>query len=134
MRKRAFVHLTVTLSLLFACIANAQTTGTLQGTVENSGTPLPGVTVEAKSPNLLGSRTAVTDAQGRFTLTGMPPGTYTVTATLEGMGTKSETVQLGLSQAATMKIELVAKTSAEVTVTAEPAQIETFDVEVFDQA
>ncbi|HEX4439595.1 MAG TPA: TonB-dependent receptor [Thermoanaerobaculia bacterium] len=126
MRKHAFAHLAVILSVLFfARIAGAQTTGTLQGTVENAGTPLPGVSIEAKSPNLLGSRTAITDGQGRFTLTALPPGTYTVNATLEGMGTKSETVQLGLSQTATIKIELVAKTSAEVTVTAEAVQVET---------
>ena len=35
---------------------HAQTTGSIRGTVETGGTPLPGVTVEAKSPNLQGSR------------------------------------------------------------------------------
>ena len=52
----------------------AQTTGSIRGVVETSHTALPGVTVEAKSPNLQGTRTAVTDAEGRFNLTSLPPG------------------------------------------------------------
>src|ERR1700694_2534569 len=76
----------------------AQTTGSIHGVVETGQTPLPGVTVEGKSPNLQGTRTSVPDAEGRFNLTTLPPGTYTITVTLEGFGTKTETIQLGLTQ------------------------------------
>jgi hypothetical protein len=126
MRKLACVYVSTTLALLLlASVATSQTTGTVRGTAETGGTPLPGVTVEAKSPNLLGSRTVVTDAEGRFTLTALPPGTYTITATLPDFAPKTETIQLGLSQVATMKLEMVAKTTAEVTVTGEAAPVET---------
>ena len=46
---------------------------------------LPGVTVEAASPALIEKvRTVVTDASGRYKITELRPGTYTVTFTLPG--------------------------------------------------
>ena len=113
------------LALLLALPLGAQTTGAIRGEVETGGTPLPGVTVEARSPNLQGSRSAVTDADGRFNLTLLPPGAYTVTATLDGFAPKAQTLQLGLAQAVVMRIELIAAATAEVTVTAQAATVET---------
>jgi hypothetical protein len=103
----------------------AQTTATLRGTVESGQSTLPGVTVEARSPNLQGVRSAVTDNEGRFALTLLPPGRYTVTATLDGFSPKSESVSLSLSQVATMRIEMLPAKAEKVTVTAEPATVET---------
>ena len=103
----------------------AQTTGSIRGVVETSHSALPGVTVEAKSPNLQGSRIAVTDAEGRFVLTLLPPGKYTVSATLDGFAPRSETVQLALTQAASITIELTPAKTEAVTVTAEAAAVET---------
>ena len=109
-----------------ACIPLcAQTTGSIRGEVETGGTPLPGVTVEARSPNLQGVRSSVTDGEGRFNLTLLPPGSYTVTATLDGFAPRRQTIQLGLSQAAVIRVELLAATTAEVTVTAQAATVET---------
>jgi hypothetical protein len=52
---------------------------------DTSGAVLPGVMVEASSPALIeGSRTAITDAQGRFNIINLVPGTYSVTFTLQG--------------------------------------------------
>jgi hypothetical protein len=116
-------------ALVLAWIActplSAQTTGSIRGVVQTGQTALPGVTVEAKSPNLQGSRTAVTDAEGRFILTSLPPGSYTITATLEGFGTKAQTVQLGLTQVAVIRIELLPAASEKVTVSGEAVQVET---------
>ncbi len=103
----------------------AQTTGSIRGTVESGQTALAGVTIEAKSPNLQGSRTAVTDAEGRFNLTLLPPGTYTLTAKLEGFAVKTETIRLALNQVASIHLELVAAASAEVTVTGQAVPVET---------
>ena len=53
--------------LLIRSGASGQTTGTIEGTViDQGGSALPGVTVEAPSPRLQGSRTATTDNAGRF--------------------------------------------------------------------
>jgi Carboxypeptidase regulatory-like domain/TonB dependent receptor-like, beta-barrel len=103
----------------------AQTTGSVRGEVETGGTPLPGVSVEARSPNLQGVRTSVTDENGRFNLTLLPPGSYTLTATLPGFAPKSQTLQLALNQAAVLRFELIAAAAAEVTVTAAAATVET---------
>jgi hypothetical protein len=103
----------------------AQTTGSIRGTVQTGATPLPGVTVEARSPNLQGTRTAVTDAEGRFNLTALPPGKYTVTARLEGFAPRVETLQLGLSQVASISIEIAPAATAEVTVTGQAVPVET---------
>ena len=125
--KKAAVRLCV--AVLLACLASpclrAQTTGSIRGTAETGQTPLPGVAVEAKSPNLQGTRTAVTDNEGRFNLTLLPPGTYTITAKLEGFATKVETIKLALNQAASIHLELVAAATAEVTVTGKAVAVET---------
>jgi plastocyanin len=41
---------------------------------------------------------AVTGADGRFTLQGLPPGTYTVEAWHESLGTQTQTVTIGASE------------------------------------
>ncbi|HAV41384.1 MAG TPA: hypothetical protein DCW97_03115, partial [Acidobacteria bacterium] len=47
-------------------------------------TPLPGVTVEATSPRLVGKAATVTDSNGTFRLMALPSGTYEVTFNLPG--------------------------------------------------
>jgi hypothetical protein len=125
MKKLAVAFSSALTLLLWAAGAAAQTTGSIRGTVETQGTPLPGVTVEARSPNLQGSRTSVTDTEGRFNLTLLPPGTYTVTATLDGFGPKSQTIPLGLAQNVSTRFEIMPVTTETVTVTAQAATVET---------
>ena len=64
-------------------VANAQSIG---GTVrDSSGGVLPGVTIEASSPVLIEkARSAVTDGTGQFLITGLVPGTYSVSFALDG--------------------------------------------------
>ena len=55
---------------------------------DTSGAVLPGVTVEASSPVLIEkTRAAVTDGEGRYTITDLRPGTYVVVFTLTGFNT-----------------------------------------------
>ncbi len=69
-----------------ASLASAQAvSGTLLGNVRDStGAVLPGVTVVVTNEDTGLTRTAVTDANGEFTVPSVPTGTYTVTAELTG--------------------------------------------------
>src|SRR6059036_494457 len=59
--------------------------GRLTGTVTDAqGAVLPGVTVTATSPALIGVRTALTEADGKYLFPGMPSGTYKLTFDLAG--------------------------------------------------
>src|SRR5256885_1400449 len=109
----------------------AQTTANLTGTVSLGGNPLPGATVTISSPNLLGTRTAVTDANGNYNFGGIPPGDYTVKFEMESMQTVTKTVRVGLATTsrsdADMKLTAVAEA---ITVTASaPAVLETTEVQ-----
>src|SRR6185369_11147131 len=59
--------------------------GTLSGrATDESGGALPGVTVELRSNEKGFTRTTVTDAAGAFNFAQLPPGSYTVKATISG--------------------------------------------------
>src|SRR5262245_15468500 len=73
--------------LLLAVVVRAQeSTATIAGIVKDaSGAVLPGVTVEASSPELIEKvRTVVTDSTGQYRIISLRPGTYAVTFSLAG--------------------------------------------------
>jgi hypothetical protein len=75
-------------------------TGTIRGVVKDQqGLAVPGTTITATSPALQGARTTVTDTQGNYSITALPPGTYALKFTLSGFGevTRSVTLPLGLT-------------------------------------
>ncbi len=97
--------------LLFAApfTAGAQTAAGITGIVKDTtGAVLPGVTVEASSPALIEKvRTSVTDGSGRFNITDLRPGTYTVTFSLTGFGvSKREGLVLSAGFTATANADL----------------------------
>ena len=75
--------------LLAPTLLYAQTQASITGSVKDtSGAVLPGVTVEASSPELIEKvRGAVTDATGQYRIENLRPGRYTVTFTLAGFST-----------------------------------------------
>ncbi len=108
--------------------AAAQTSG-ISGVVrDDSGAVLPGVTVEAASPALIEkARTAVTNAEGRYTIVQLRPGTYTVTFTLPGFGVvKQEGIELTSDFTANVNADLKVGTLEEtITVTGESPIVDT---------
>jgi len=106
----------------------ASSTGTIQGRVSDAqGAVLPGVTVTATSPSMLGQQTTVSSETGNYRFPAIPPGTYTVTYELAGFNTlRREGVQISLGFTANLNVELTLATLQEtVTVTGESPIIDT---------
>src|SRR5256885_8393979 len=119
MNSRKFqVALLLVLSFLLVTAAFAQTaeTGAITGKVMQEGTPLPGVTIEVRSPNLQGVRTDVTDGGGNFRVTLLPPGNYSMNASLSGFNTvKQQNIAVGIGRTVTLDVAM-SPTAAETIV------------------
>ncbi|HEX8722423.1 MAG TPA: TonB-dependent receptor [Pyrinomonadaceae bacterium] len=105
------VMLTVALALCMAMSASAQTstTGSIEGMVTDvNGAAVPGVTVTATSPNLIRPQTAVSDEEGRYRLSNLTPGRYTVTVESEKGFAKFEQadVEVNLSKTSSVMVSL----------------------------
>ena len=123
--------LTAIAVLLVAVGAFAQTTSSLTGRVTLDGNGLPGVTVTISSPQMQGTRLAVTDVNGNYNFGGLPPGDYTVRFEMESMNTVTRTARLGVSTRSVVDAEMRMSALAEaITVTAAaPAVLETTEVQ-----
>ena len=117
---RCVVALLVTLAMSSAAQAQ-QTESRLVGTIaDQSQSVLPGVTVTIVSADTGAERVAVTEADGRFSVTNLSRGTYTVRAALDGFRQVEQTVVLGVGEVKTVDVALSVATMAEtVTVTAD---------------
>ena len=118
--KKIHVALLLVLSMLVSAAAFAQTseTGAITGRVTQAGNPLPGVTVEIRAPELQGTKTDVTDTKGMFRFSVLPPGTYSLTATLSGFSpARQNNIAVGLSRTVTLDITLSPAVSERITVT-----------------
>ena len=64
----------------FAQGGGASATGTIQGKVtDSSNAVLPGVTVTATSPSMIGTQTQVSNENGSYRFPAVPPGVYSLT-------------------------------------------------------
>lgn len=120
--------------LVCATLASAQIEqGRLSGIVKDSqGGVLPGVTVSATSPALLGSRSAVTESDGQFLLANLPSGTYVLKFELSGFQTVlRENIRLSQGSTLSVDIDLPVATLAEtITVTGESPVVDTTSTKV----
>lgn len=101
----------VLLVLCFAAEGASQSTdraGIEGRVVDESGAALPGVTVTIASPSLIGSPVSnVSDGEGRYRFTGLPAGTYTVAAQLQGFrAINREGIRLTTAFVATVDLQL----------------------------
>jgi len=106
--------------------AKLQENVTLEGTAQDpQARPVPGATVELRSPGTGFRATAITDAQGRFRLEGIPAGTYRLTARVSGLESRETEIVLQSSRSG-LVIDLdVAGFAQEVSVTASMPELAT---------
>ena len=106
----------------------ASSTGTIQGRVADaSGAVLPGVTVTASSPSMIGTQTQVTNDNGTYRFPAVPPGVYTLNFELAGFNTvRRDGIQISLGFTANVNADLAVATLQEtVTVTGDSPVIDT---------
>jgi hypothetical protein len=110
----------VLLLMAFSAAAQEQT-GSIEGTVRDaSGAVLPGVTIEATNTTRGGTFSEVTSAEGVYRMPSLPPGRYSVVATLSGFNPSTVgNVNLVLGQTLKVDHTLRVGVSESITVTAE---------------
>ena len=114
----AALALALAAALAAAPIAAQEQTGDVVGTVRDSqGGPLPGVTVTISG--IGAPRVEVTDAQGAFRVLNLSPGSYALTADLEGFSKLESTVQARLGGTTRVELTLSSAVTDIITVTAE---------------
>src|SRR5437879_9846086 len=106
--------------------AGQERPGAITGKVTDSGGP---VLQSAKVKVEPGPIDALSDAQGQFLISGLAPGTYTVTIRYVGFNTFTKSVMVSAAQVANVNAQLgVASQNLEVVVTAERASGEAEEV------
>ena len=129
---RLFKVLNVLLAILLmatgiACAQGVGASGDIKGTVTDpSGAVLAKTTVTATDATKGIKRSDVSDSQGQFQITGLPPSTYNVSAQISGFQTeilKNVVVNIGQSVILGFRLK-VSGTTESVEVTTEPPVVE----------
>ena len=121
------------LVMLGASLASGQTfTGGVRGAVRESGGVVPGVTVQLVNEASKAVREAVSNEVGEFNFSALPPGTYTVRASLPGFSTYEQAgIRLAAQQFITLDVQLeLGNVQETVTVSGQAPIIETSNASV----
>jgi hypothetical protein len=131
MRTRIPLYLLIVAALAMPALAAAA--GGITGVVvDDQGQPLPGVTVTVTGPALAAPQTTYADIDGSFTVTGLNPGVFTVTASLDGFQSTTAEVKLLLDQTLKLEVRMALATFAE-TVEVKAEAIKTGEVAILDE-
>ncbi|HEY1496084.1 MAG TPA: carboxypeptidase-like regulatory domain-containing protein, partial [Candidatus Solibacter sp.] len=115
----------------FTVAALFSQTASLSGTVSDpTGAVIPKATVTVTHTQTGAKRSDTSDAQGRYTIPQLPPGTYSLTAQATGFNEATiQNIELLVNTPATVnvKFEKLGSTSTTVMVEAAAAQLNTTD-------
>jgi outer membrane receptor for ferrienterochelin and colicin len=96
-----------------AGMASAQNaTSTVRGSVTDDGAAEPGATIVAREVSTGFTSRTTANANGGYTLSGLRPGTYEVTATTAQGETGSDTVSIGVGQVGSLDLTVATETAA----------------------
>lgn len=113
------------------CVAQVNTASVFGTVTDPSGSAVPKASVTVSHQQMGGSWTATTNAQGEFTLTFLPAGTYTIVTRATGFKEwRNTSVELAGGQELRLKYELqLGSLNESVTVSAETPLINTANAE-----
>jgi hypothetical protein len=116
-RQLSFIFL---LAILLSLFVFAQAIGSLSGTVKDpKGAIVVGAQVTARNETTGTTKTATTDAQGKFSLAELEAGNYVVSIARDGFKASEQKVTLEDKRTATLEIKLeIAEVRGEVTTSA----------------
>jgi hypothetical protein len=129
MTKAKFAGVLIALAVLMMMPSRASAQSTISGQVrDSSGAVVSNATVEAASEVLIeGKRTVTTNAEGRYAIIDLRPGTYVVTISMAGFATTKQEVVVPANVSVPVDAELKVGAVGE-TVNVE-ARVATVDVE-----
>ena len=108
--RKAFVLFAAILWVAFAGVAHAQTstTGAVRGVISDaeSGEPVAGATVVVRGPALQGQQAVLTDSEGTYRITSLPPGTYVLTVYIGELQFSRPNVLIRLGGTAMVPVEI----------------------------
>jgi len=136
--RRAFIFIGIA-CLLIAGLAFGANTGRLAGRVlDSEGAPLPGVTVQITSANLIGGpQVAISGADGEFAFNLLQVGDYTVEANLAGFRPAAGELRVSADAVASVTFRMIPEQfGGEIEVSAEVPVVDTSQVnsrQVWDQ-
>ena len=128
MKRAVLVLAVVVINILSPAWIHAQAAGQINGIVtDSSGSVLPGVTVEATNTATGAMRSAISGADGLYSIPLLAPGSYTVKASLQGFRTaQRDGVRVTVTETARAAFELeVGQLTETITVNAEVTLVET---------
>jgi len=112
-KTKQIIFFLLVFSLVIGLSYGQRLTGTIRGTVkDDQGEPLPGVSVEIQSPDLIGgAKSALTSESGVFLFAALPPGVYRAAFTLSGFQPK-ERQNIVVSVGKTVTVDIVMQPAA----------------------
>src|SRR3954470_23316221 len=115
-----------------ATLVAAQSTGSLQGTIEDSsGAVIPGVTISVTNVETGLARTVATDAEGVYVVAALPPGRYRLQAHISGFQDQTQETALDVAKTGVVNFRLGVGALAEnVSITAAQPMLETSTVSI----
>ncbi|HWB83221.1 MAG TPA: TonB-dependent receptor [Bryobacteraceae bacterium] len=135
MRTASFLLILLLSALPFAAFGQ-RTTATIYGAVtDSSNATIAGAAVKAHNEQTGAEATAQTDSIGQFTLTFLPIGSYTITVTMKGFKTFTQSgLALSAGQQLQLPIQMALGSQTEsVTVTAEAPIVQNASVSLTDR-
>jgi hypothetical protein len=109
-----------------AAFADGPQTGTLEGRVlDAQGAPLPGATVNLAGPQ--GQVSTVSDSDGSFRFGLLIAGDYTVSASLEGLGSTEVSAPVSVGSRQSIELRLGGTSAETITVTSEAPLVNKYE-------